>query len=326
MARCRVPSYRSGAHHATPGSLEASSVELASIGLGRGRRESPRVGDDGKSCQVDLWTPYLLAQALSAKVVPSATLYSASRCEIVGTSPVILSDPALLPIPRTRIIGREDARVTARLLLLDEAVPLLTLTGPGGVGKTRLALAVAAELRPAFADGIVWVDLAPLSDSSFVASALATVLEAQSSPAVEDELVRTLRRKQLLLLLDNCEHLIQSVAELVAALLGACPGLQVLATSRAPLRVRGEHELAVDPLPVPPVAPVADASDAADNEAVMLFLERARAVGSADALTVSQIGAVVEICRAVDGLPLAIELAAARTRIEYAHSVAGRDG
>jgi predicted ATPase len=148
-----------------------------------------------------------------------------------------------LPIPRTRLVGRADEQLTLRLLVLDEAVPLLTLTGPGGVGKTRLALALAEEVAGCFADGVVWVDLAPLSDPTLVpATVVAAVgLSPVSGPAIAEQVVRTLRPRQTLLLLDNCEHLAHAVADLVALALSACPALQVLATSRAPLRIRGEH-------------------------------------------------------------------------------------
>ena len=156
------------------------------------------------------------------------------------------------PRPRTGLVGREAETAAARAFLVEEAVPLLTLTGPGVVGKTRLALQVAAGVERHFAGGVVWVDLAPLVDPGLVAVTVAAALELPLTPGrpALDELVARLRPQQTLLLVDNCEHVLIAAADLIGTLLTGCSALQVLATSRALLRVRGEQMLPVPPLPV----------------------------------------------------------------------------
>jgi predicted ATPase len=192
----------------------------------------------------------------------------------------------------------------------------LTHTGPGGVGKTRLAVAIAKEVADRFADGVVFIDLAPLPDSALVSPVTASALNLQpvASQAIEDALIRHLRAKQTLLLFDNCEHLLTAVADLAAVLLTACPVLQVLATSRAPLHLRGEQELPVNPLPVPGEGHVAWEEMTA-SAAVRLFAERARSVRPDFNVDERDIAAMAAICRRLDGLPLAIKLAAAQTKL-----------
>ena len=221
------------------------------------------------------------------------------------------------PLPRTGLIGRETERASARARLIDDAVPLLTLVGPGGVGKTRLALAIAADVAERFSDGVVWVDLAPLADSTLVPAAVARALAVIPTPGalVAEELARHLRPRQSLLLLDNCEHVLADAAALASSLLAACPALQVLATSRAPLRVQGEVELPTDPLPLPAENGLADADALLSSDAVRLFVERARAVDPACQPAPNHCLTWPRLCRRLDGLPLAIELAAGRTRI-----------
>jgi len=221
-----------------------------------------------------------------------------------------------LPYPRTRLVGRESERASANASLIDDATPLLSLTGPGGVGKTRLALAIASDVAAHFADGVAWVDLAPIRDPALVVSTVAAALGITPSreTSVDIALVRYLRPRQMLLFLDNCEHLLSGVGPLVADLLVQCPALQILASSRAPLRVRGERVLLVDPLPLPSI----DAHSLiaiAGNDAVQLFVERAQDAWPTFQLTNTNAPAVAAICRQIDGLPLAIELAAARITV-----------
>ena len=224
--------------------------------------------------------------------------------------------PTNLPTQPTLLIGRESELAALRAVLSAQEARLITLVGPGGTGKTRLALQAAAESLENFADGVWWVPLAAVSDPENVVQVIAAPLGIREGPAqpLLESLAAHLRSRQILLLLDNFEHL-RDAAPQIQHLLQSAPGLVVLVTSREPLRLRAEREFPVDPLPLPATDTGISVEDALDAAAVRLFVERAQARKPAFALDDANVAAVVAICRRLDGLPLAIELAAARVRI-----------
>ncbi len=234
-----------------------------------------------------------------------------------GASPELARRPSsTLPSPLTSLVGREQEVVAACTLLSHPEVRELTLTGTGGVGKTRLALAIAARMQDAFPDGICFVSLAALRDADLV---LPTIAQAEGlqdkSPRPPVALLQAvLREKHHLLVLDNFEHVIAAAPGLVN-LLAACPHLKMLVTSREVLRVGGEREFVVQPLALPDPKHLPDDETLAHYGAVALFLERAREVQPTFELTALTAPLITEICRRLDGLPLALELAAARLKV-----------
>jgi predicted ATPase len=221
----------------------------------------------------------------------------------------------VLPVPVTPLLGREQEAAALEGLVAREGARLVTLTGPGGVGKSRLMVEAAGRLGPGFADGVRFVELAAVSAADRVAPAIAAGLGLNTSPGqLTADLQAYLRSRRLLLALDNFEQVL-GAAPLLAGLLAAAAGLVVLVTSRAVLRLSGEHEFAVPPLPVPPAGAAPDPGQLRRYASVRLFTERADAAAPGFELTADNAGAVAEICRRLDGLPLAIELAAARVRL-----------
>jgi predicted ATPase/DNA-binding CsgD family transcriptional regulator len=223
--------------------------------------------------------------------------------------------PGNLPAEATSFVGRRRELAEVRRKLA--TARLISLVGPGGVGKTRLAIRAATDLARGFSGGAWLVELAELQDPALVGNAVMAALDLRDQAAAEPRaLLRSyLGDRELLLVLDNCEHLLEATATLVSDVIRAAPGVRVLATSREPLSVAGEHLVPVPPLELP--SPTADQPLArlGQNEAVALFVERAAAASGGFELTAANQAAVVDLCRRLDGLPLAIELAAVRTRV-----------
>ena len=220
-----------------------------------------------------------------------------------------------LPAEATSFIGRRHERAELRTKL--GAARLVSLVGPGGVGKTRLAIRTATDLARGFADGAWLVELADIRDSALVSNAMLAALDLRNHTATEPDalLLAYLRDKELLLVVDNCEHLLEAAAGLLTQIVRAAPGVRVVATSREPLSVTDEHVLPIPPLELPSVHASEPLAQVQQNEAVALFTERAAAASGTFELTAANQAAVVDLCRRLDGLPLAIELAAVRTRV-----------
>jgi predicted ATPase/DNA-binding XRE family transcriptional regulator len=233
------------------------------------------------------------------------------------------SRPHNIPRQLTSFIGREDA--IREIVQLVETTPLVAIVGPGGAGKTRAAIEAGMRLLERFPDGVWFVELAPTVDTSLVAHAIAGALRVQESPQrpLRETLVSHLAQKQMLLILDNCEHLVLGVRQIAGSLLRECPRVSLLATTREVLNVTGERSYQIPPLAVPVQrAPLPE--EAMKYGAVALFADRARAANSRFSVTQGNVEAVVEICRRLDGLPLALELAAARATVLSPQQICAR--
>jgi predicted ATPase/class 3 adenylate cyclase len=232
--------------------------------------------------------------------------------------------PNNLPLQVTSFIGREKESADVKRLL--GGTRLLTLTGTGGTGKTRLALEAAADMLPEYPDGVWLVELAPLADPSLVAQTVASALGVREEPgrALTQTLVGALKPKGLLLLLDNCEHLLTACAQLADTLARACPRLQVLATSREGLNIAGEQTYRVPSLALPESRGTVPLEQLQEIEAVRLFTERAVLAQSSFTVTPVNAAAVAQVCQRLDGIPLAIELAAARVKVLPVEKIAER--
>lgn len=274
--------------------------------LERGARRSPHLATVG-----------LLADALALSPTDRQVLLAAARpvaLPKVRTAPFAHAAP--LPVPPTALIGREQELADLTALLRQPTTRLITVTGPGGSGKTRLALEIGTRLLDDFSDGVAFVDLAPVRAAPNVVPMIASVLRVRetSGEPIWDTLARSLVDRHMLLLLDNVEHLLEAAGD-VATLLTRCPHLVVLATSREPLRVRAEQVFPAPPLPLPDPQRAMELADLARVPSVDLFVERAQAAQPGFMLTRENAAAIAAICRRLDGLPLAIELAAARVRL-----------
>jgi len=249
----------------------------------------------------------------------------ASRTAATEKLDLHVPPPSNLPHPLTPLLGRDAERNDVVSLLRRDDVRIVTLTGPGGTGKTRLSRDVAAELVRDFDGGVWWVSLGPILDARLVLSEIATVLGVHEGGVLLDAVKSALRERKMLLVLDNFEQVLEA-APVIAELLIAALRVKALVTSRSPLHLRGEREYAVPPLTLPPLDLPLAPEALTEYAAVALFVERATAVKSDFVLTADDARAIAEICVRLDGLPLAIELAAARVKLLPPRAMLARVG
>ena len=290
---------------------ERSGLSVRGISdLERGARTSPR-----------LETVRLIADALELSSDDRSLLLAAARPEIASEPEAVQEPPPnrtlempIPPLPPTRLVGRQQELERILELFRTREARLITLTGQGGIGKSRLALAVARALGSEFTGGATFIDLSPVRDPALIPGAVAVHLDVRPEPAERavDALIASVGRRNILLVLDNWEHVLPA-ATLVSDLLSHCEQLVILATSRERLRLRGEWEIPLDPLPLPTAGTTAGLSELMELPAIRLFVDRASESSHGFTLTDANAGEVVDVCRRLEGLPLAIELAAARS-------------
>jgi predicted ATPase/DNA-binding XRE family transcriptional regulator len=297
--------YRNAAHLTQEDLAQRAGLSVDAISLlERGERRRPY-----------RYTMQSLADALGLSQPERIRFETAARMNAVQAE-AHGNEPTDLPSQLTPFIGREREVEKVQHRLLHPDIRLLTLTGPGGVGKTRLGIEVVRQVRHQFADGVCFVALAPISDPALVPSAIAQALGVKqgAGQSVTEALEQYLRERQLLLLLDNFERLLEAGPP-IAQLLAACPRLKMVVTSRVVLRLQREHVCEVPPLTLPAAGHQASPEQLGQYEGIRLFAERARASSSGFMITTENAPAVTELCRQLDGLPLAMELAAARVRL-----------
>ncbi len=293
---------------------ELSSIVFRTLLKDRERRtRSARdLFDELRQLRVDHETP------VTGVVTPDMT-------QTASTDQIQISAPTNLPTPLTPLLGRDAERDDILILLRRDDVRMVTLTGPGGTGKTRLSLEVAHELLREYVDGVWWISLGPILDPRLVLSEIASVLGVPEGGALLEAVKSALRDRAMLLVLDNFEQILDA-APTIAKLLTAAPNVKALATSRSPLHIRGEREYAVPSLTLPPLDLPLTAEALMQYSSVALFVERATTVKPDLSLTPENMRAIAEICVRLDGLPLAIELAAARVKMLAPDAMLARMG